>query len=241
MPGQKNMISKKGFAVHAFTRIIIMIILFFVVFNAGKLVAKSLFGKPQYFNDFVSNLNKEELGSRQMLITLDKESAVVGFSKSGNYECYDCGIGIQSNHLDAKFERPSADECKDSSCVCLCQNVMVADKGSSEPISISCEKLTCEKLNYEVYPEIHLNEAYLNKYKQGAAGSGYDIRSYWKGGFFYSRGLGDGYQLLNGLPLNTELSMTARLEKKNLNGNVHIGLCPELPCIQEDKYPLNQK
>ena len=218
--------------VEALMRIVIMVVLVVIVFNVGKNVAEAAFGGRniiENFNTLVNEINKQELGAKQIFITLEPNTAIIGFSKDKDYQCYGCG-GAPKDKLEAQFKHPSDPECKDSACVCICLRGLPKIRGELPVLEISCDKIQCKKLNFDIYHKVELGDLIIKKY-----GSGYSRWSSWQGGFLYARDVGEIDAAISGLPKNYEGKITVFLEKKTIGDNTYAGVCPALPCIQEQK------
>ena len=231
MPYKENMITKKGLIVEALMRVIIAVVLVVIAFNIGKKVAEAAFGGSNLqepFNKFVQEINKVE-GSKEAFIILETNTAIIGFSKDKDYQCYGCGA-CPKEKLETQFKHHPNAECKDSACVCLCLKGLPKIKGEQQVLDISCENLQCKKLNSDIYPKIELGDLVYKKY-----GSNFNRLSSWQGGFLYARDVGEVSASISGLPKNSERKMTVFLEKKNVGGNTYVAVCPVAPCIQEQK------
>ena len=92
----------------------------------------------QTFENLVKDLNSEDFkigDSKQKFLNLDKDTAIIGFSKNMNYECHrcyatqlcpSCPPPSLRPEITARFSRPNTEECKDSACLCLCQKLFSA-------------------------------------------------------------------------------------------------------------------
>ena len=89
-------------------RITIAAVLLFIVFKFGKGVADSLSEENDALNSFESLANEmnshENWIEKQTLLSLDSDTAVFGFSKTGNFECYGCG-NLDKGKLRSFFTR----------------------------------------------------------------------------------------------------------------------------------------
>jgi len=235
---RKMIRNRKGIMVEALMRIIIMVVLVVIVFNIGKRVAEAVgFGASNAVPSFESLVNKlnspdlKEGESKEEFLALDSNTAVIGFSKGQDYKCYGCG-GEPKDKLEAQFKRPNNNECKDSACVCICSKGLPTIRGAQPILEITCEKLQCKRLDFDIYPKVELRELIKKKYA-----SGYNVEPSWVGGFLYARDVGDEFfeSTISGLPKNYDRKITVFIEKKRVDGNTYIGVCPALPCIQEQK------
>jgi len=232
---KENMIKqKKGIVVEALMRIIIMVVLIWIVFNIGKKAAEAAFGGSNLdtsFNKFVEEIKKVDIDRpKEVFLELEPNTAIMGFSKDRDYECYGCG-GAPKDEVRAQFKHPSHPECQDSACLCICFKGFNMASRSQPILDISCEKLQCKKLDFDVIPKVQLENLVAKKY-----GPEYFKVSSWQGGFLYVRDDAKGVSaVITGLPLNYERTITVFLEKKAINDKAYIGVCPALPCIQEQK------
>lgn len=219
--------------VEALMRAVIMAVLaYIVIFEIGKPAAEAVFGGSNIiepFNKLVNEINKQELGTKQIFITLEPNTAIIGFSKDKDYQCYGCG-GAPKDKLEAQFKHPSDPECKDSACVCICLRGLPKIRGNLPVLEITCDKIQCKKLNFDIYPKVELGDLIIKKY-----GSSYSRLSSWQDGFLYARDVGEIDAAISGLPKNYERKITLFIEKKKVNQEIYVGVCPALPCIQEQK------
>ena len=216
--------------VEALMRTIIMVVLVVIVFNIGKKVAEAAFGGDNIiepFNTLVNEINKQELGAKQIFVTLEQNTAIIGFSKDKDYQCYGCG-GAPKDKLEAQFKHPSNTECRNSACVCVCLKGLPSIRGAQQVLEINCEKLQCRKLNFDIYPKVELRDLIAKKYGSSSWSS-------WQGGFLYGRDIGEVDAAISGLPKNYQRTITVFLEKKTIGDKTYVGVCPTLPCIQEQK------
>ncbi|MEK6943192.1 MAG: hypothetical protein AABX00_03970 [Nanoarchaeota archaeon] len=223
--------SKKAFTMaEALMRITIAAVLLFIVFKFGKGVADSLSGGNDALNSFESLANEmnshENWIEKQTLLSLDSDTAVFGFSKTGNFECYGCG-NLDKGKLRSFFTRPQNEECKDSACVCLCSSPSVPpDSPLSESLEIKCKKMSCRKTNYEISSGYEVKRFFKSI-------SASDTAS-WKNGFVYARDIEDNTVPITGMPRNKERITSLFLERKTANGINYIGVCPVKPCIEQN-------
>lgn len=235
---EKMIKQKKAIVVEALMRIIIMAFLIWVVFNIGKRAAEAAFGGSdalQSFEKFVDEINSlGDGGGKQTLLSLDKGTAVMGFSKDKDYQCYGCGAA-EKDKLAARFKHPLDSECKDSSCVCLCPKNSLKTTRRQTVLEMSCEKLKCKRLDFDIYQNVKLGDLIAKKYGKYV----YDMDSSWQGGFFYARGdLGNiEFAIISGLPkvYAMERKQVIFIEKKKINQEIYVSACPASPCIQEEK------
>ncbi len=228
--------NKKGLIIEALIRTVIAVILVVVVLNIGKNAgeAAGLWGVSQSaksFGNLADKLNFPDLkdgDSRQELISMDKGTAIIGFSKGYDYECYGCG-GDPKDKLTAKFHRPQNTECKDSSCLCLCLEGLPKIRGGQQILDITCGKLQCRKLDTHIVTKVELGELIEKKY-----GSGHSKFSSWQGGFLIARDTGEVDAAISGLPKSQQNTITLTIEKRSVSGILFIGVCPGLPCIKAE-------
>ena len=228
--------NKKGLVIEALIRTVIAVVLVVVVLNIGKNAgeAAGLWGTSQSLKsleNLADKLNSPDLkdgDSRQELISMDKATAIIGFSKGYDYECYGCG-GDPKDKLTAKFNRPQNIECKDSSCLCVCLEGLPKIRGGQQILEITCSKLQCRKLDTDIITKIELGELIEKKY-----GSGNRKFSSWQGGFLIARDTGEADAAISGLPQNLRNTITLTIEKRSVSGIPFIGVCPGFPCIKTE-------
>lgn len=226
---------KKGMIIEALMRTIIAVVLILIVLNIGKNVADAMFGGSnslKSLENLANKLNSNELQegfSREELISLDRGTALIGFSRGWDYECYGCGRK-SSDQLESRFKRPSDHECQNSACICLCLKGLPQNRGSEQDVlDITCSRLVCKKINENIVPKIDLGE------KPYRAANGRPLRHSisWQGGFLYARDAGlDGS--ISGLLRNSQSTIQVIIEKKSVSGITFVGVCPSLPCIKEE-------
>jgi len=236
---QKNLRKKATTLMpESLVRILITVILVVAVIALVKKggEAAGLWGKSQTAESaelLVAQLNSVEFKpgeSRQQLLRIDDGTAVIGFSKNSDYECYGCGSDPKGK-LSAKLKRPDSSECKDSACICVCYSGLPKILGNQNVVDISCGKLACKKLNIDIITPLELGELIKKRYGSGLF-TGSSQTSSWKGGFMYIRNAGEVDAKMSGLPKEKlEWPLTVIIEKKIINGNSFIGVCPERPCI----------
>ncbi len=231
---KENMIKhRRGLVIEALMRIIIMVVLVFIVWKIGSTAYSAAFGSGNILNDFedfAEKINSAQFKAgevKQELLTLDKGTAVIGFSKGFDYECYGCGG--PKDKIESRFKRPADQECQGSACICMCLKGLPEIRGSQQTLEITCENIVCKKIKDDITPKVELGELVKKKY-----GSGYNQFSSWEGGFLFSRDTGEADAAMSGLPKNYNRKITVTLEKKIVNGSVFVGVCPESPCVQEN-------
>lgn len=208
--------------------ILASIVIFYILKPAAEAMFKSDTLQPA-FKNLVNDINNLEVGkSKESFIVLEPSTAIIGFSKNKDYQCYGCA-NAPKDELVAQFKRPSNEQCKDSACICICRGLI--DKSL---LDLNCNKLQCEKLNSDIYPKIELGEFMSKKF-----GFGYSTQSSWQGGFFYATDAGQFHAAISGLPKINERKMVVSIEKKTIGDTTYAGVClvttPKIPCIQEQK------
>ena len=240
--------NKKAFTMaEALMRITIAVILLFVVFKFGKSIANSFFGggdSIKSFESFADELNSQkQWQSEPILLSLDSGTAVVGFSKDGDFECISCQGGEGTFASRAIFKKPSKSQCTGTACVCLCSkglDISYKDKSAildKQPASIKCAGLYCKSVNTDIYPSYVLKDG---KYKTYGRRS--DFAS-WKNGFIFAREVpGDDPSndaAMTGYIKNDQRTLSLYLERDKVEGNSYIMACPELPCIVSKDQKTN--
>jgi len=142
--------NKKGLVLKALILTIIAVIAAIAFIRGGGKIYAAVFDpESEYqksFNKFVEDVNRMKLEKDTIPIKLEKGSAIIGFSSSGDCKCYNC-YGNDPSTVTIKFIRPSDLECANNACACLCENL---DFDASTPKVAQCEKLSCETLNKEI-------------------------------------------------------------------------------------------
>lgn len=236
---------KKGVSlpVEFLVRVLIMIFLVIVVFNVGKTVGKSLFSGffgndlEKNFDEFVDELNKPfsiDVPSRQAFITLDTNTAIVGFSSSSNnFKCFNCGSGNSRAPLTSEFEKPAINECRGKSCVCLCpKGLQITD---SNPYKMKCDKMKCRTINKELAESVELKN-YIEKIeREQQTDFSFLKNAKWTGGFLFERHSRNTFTS-NGLPQPPGRRFTVYVNKDGTEDKFYITLCPGPDC----KYSFEQ-
>ena len=212
-------------------RIIIMLIIFFSFFLPLMGKVRNIILPPSMTDDSVREIIKEinnmDTGSNPSTVSLDKSSAIIGFSKGMDFQCIGCGTN-EKGQLSSVMKRPADPECADSACVCSCQNPPASPTGKL--LEITCSKLACTKINHDIYPNIKAGELFVSKIGSYKYTYG---NSEWKGGFIYIRDAGEMDQVMTGIRKNFEIRTELYLEKKELNGKIYVALCPNTGCINQ--------
>lgn len=229
--------SKKGIVIEALMRIIIMIVLVVIVFNIGKRIANTFFGGDsnlKSFDNFFSEINSLDDGGKEVFLSMDEGTAVIGFSKNAKeFRCYGCEQVYNSKYSDKllyySIKKPSNEYCNGKTCVCLCLKGFRKSPYSGDESKINCESFSCKELKQDIYSKISLEEALKKK------GMSIAVYPYWENGFFYVRSKNTETPLNGMFPPNDIMKTTLYIEKKKINDNVYLGACPLLPCIQEQK------
>ena len=242
------MISNKKAAaetVEILVRIVIALVLLFAAFNIGKKVAGTIFGKSEAMNSFnklADDLNSLELGTgedfvrKETFISLDRGTAVVGFSKTAQeFKCYGC-INPEAFQREGEFyysiNRPPNQECNNKPCICLCRKDFVRGTQSLENIQsnvveINCGTFICKSLNDDIINRVSLESSLR---KRGQTLINYP---YWENGFFFVRIKNDETPSDGMVPPNNVRKIKIGIEKKRVNDQVYVATCPDLPCIQD--------
>ena len=234
--------SKKGLIIEALIRTVIAVILVVVVLNIGKNAgeAAGLWGTSQSMKslgNLADKLNSPDLkdgDSRQEFITLDKGTALIGFSKNTKeFKCYGCqqvyGSAFSDKLLYYSIDKPSNRECAVNACICACSKDFALGAISDTQTKINCGSFSCRTLNDDLPSRISLEDALKNRNIQIAS------YPYWENGFFFAR-RGSAETPLNGMmPPNDAIKITVYIEKKQINNNAFVAACPMAPCIQQQK------
>ena len=227
MPYKENMKNKKGIALEAFARIILMLLLFFVVFKIGGTAAEAFYGgsdAKNSFEEFVKKINSIPPGGNIFLLSMDKNTAVFGFRSSAkDFKCYGCDQGpYYTKLLYHSMDKPSNLECDGKACVCLCTKGFGADATTADGTKLKCSNFICRTINIDLLPKISLEKALKDK------GISIATYPYWENGFYFSRG--------NNLPSNglKELKDDRRasiwIEKGTIENQLYVAACPSNPC-----------
>lgn len=223
--------------VEGLVRIIIMISLVIIVFSIGKeigkYVLKYFFGTDLEgnFNNFADDLNKlsaMESQSRQVFITLDQNTAIIGFSRhSDAFRCFACGSGTNTD-ITSFFNKPDAQECKDKPCVCLCPTPLQIDLSKS-PYEMKCDKIKCKSLNENLAETINLKQYIQELGKEWQQQFSFLSNAKWTGGFLFER-QSRGDFISNGLPQKPGSRFTVYVNKERVENNNYIIVCPGAEC-----------
>ncbi len=237
-----NKTNKKAIMItEALMRLMIAIVLLFIVFKIGKQVVYALFGGSnsiQSFEKLVEEMNsiKGYENPKEILLSMDKETAVVGFSKnSEEFQCKGCkdtSFGIYF------IKKPYNEECKNEPCICLCRGLTLGnDPDRMDETKFECKQFFCKKLKYDIAPKISFKET-LDKKKVITLNYPSSHSPYWENGFFFMR-LGSTY-LKKSNPFSdriTELigdegtKIVVTIQEEFVNGKYYVGACPIRPCI----------
>ena len=227
---------KKGFALEALLRTTIAVVLAYIaIFHIGKPAAEAAFGSndaSQSFDRFVNEINSLQEGpGKQSLVALDEGTAVIGFSKNTKeFKCHVCQTVYGQAYSELYYysiNKPSNPECSDKACACLCVKGLTIDQSSGTERKINCGQFSCRTLNkdIDIVAKISLEDALK---KRGVSIATFP---YWENGFFFVRRKNPSTPL-NGMPPNDARDITLFIEKKRLNQELYVGVCPSLPCIQ---------
>ena len=247
MPVQNNMIKgKKGVSlpVEFLVRVLIMIFLVIVVFNIGKTVGKSLFSGffgndlEKNFDEFANELNKPftvDVPSRQAFITLDTNTAIIGFSTSKSFECLSCGSG--SLGTTSVFEKPNIEECNGKSCVCLCPKAL--QMTGSNPYKMKCDKIKCKSLNKGLAESIELKNYIEKAEREQQRDYSFLKNAKWNGGFLFERH-SRGTFTSNGLPQPLGRRFTVYINKAGTEDKFYLAVCPGPECKYSFEKPKEE-
>ncbi len=227
--------NKKALVLKALIRIIIaVIVLLLVVIPACNMISKLFFSSGssiKAFEEFVNGINEMPPDSKEAFllelgegITMGTGSAIVGFSKTGNYkcdECVKCGPGVAMWRGDMKITRPSNPECAGTACIFLCDGnfMMLSACGAGTGIG-ECEEYICMPLNsnIDIVDETTIKDRTVLP----------DVL--WHNGFLFLNYI----PFVNGLEINKEKQRTLYVEKNK--GNM-IGVCnQEMLDYNRDKF-----
>lgn len=236
---------RKGVAlpVEFFVRVLLMIFLVIVVFNIGKEAGKYIFSGffgtdlEKNFMEFADELNKPftaDVPSRQAFITLDSNTAIVGFSTSADsFRCFGCGS--ESSDITSFFDKPNANECSGKSCVCLCPKPLQIDKGK-KPYEMKCDKIKCIPINKDIAETVELKN-YIDKIeKETQAEYRYLKNAKWTGGFLFERH-SRGDFVSNGLPQPQGRRFSVYVNKEGTGDKFFLSICPGIDC----KYTIKEE
>lgn len=232
--------SRKAMIIEALMRIIIAIVLVVIVFKIGKNVAEAFFGGSdalKSFDDFANEINsiRDDEG-KQVLLSLDKGTAVMGFSKnSKEFRCYGCeqayGSAFSQKLLFYSIQKPDNEQCNGKPCMCICLKNLKKGNYVEDESKVSCESFSCRAIKKNIYNRISLENALK---KKGIGTSDYKY-PYWENGFFFVRRKNSETPLNGMIPPNDARKITLFIETNKIGQEAYVAACPELPCIQEQK------
>lgn len=193
--------NKKSFImVKTLVRVIVVIgVIFFLILPACNKVQSYFDTDQKYkrsFEKFVDKINGFPAGKRPASIELDKDSAIIGFSKNINlFECVNCWDG----NKNIVFDKPTKNqECSESACICLCNEGFDSTEigsGDDQAKVIHCKKkLNCKQIDKDVV------EATVVSVREG---------SYFNNGFLFARDISD----VNGLEKHTQETIDFVVDK----------------------------
>jgi len=199
-------------------RLLSVVAVMIVLAGACKVIMPSLpnADKAQLasFNNFVKKINNMENPSDEFSLKLKDDAAVIGFSKSS--QKYEHTITSQRDLsqtlIKSRFKKPDQDECKETSCICLCR-----DKLESDNEEITCTKtMQCEK----IFPDIlDSNLIFIDPYYSVQTFKG--MFKHWKGGFLLGKSIDFDF---NGLPKSSS-EVEVFIEKRTIGDKTIIGIC----------------
>ncbi|MBI2541388.1 hypothetical protein HYV80_01640 [Candidatus Woesearchaeota archaeon] len=237
--------SRKGVAlpVEFLVRVLFMIFLVIVVFNVGKEAGKYIFAGffgtdlEKNFEEFADELNKPftaNAPSRQAFITLDSNTAIIGFSTSADsFRCFGCGS--ESPDITSFFDKPNSNECSGKSCVCLCPKPLQINTGT-KPYEMKCDKIKCIAINKDIAETVELKN-YIDKIeKETQVEYRYLKNAKWTGGFLFERH-SRGDFVSNGIPQPQGRKFSVYVNKEGTGDNFFLSVCPGPDC----KYTLKEE
>jgi hypothetical protein len=220
-------------------------VIFLIVIPACNKVRSAFFDNDKKFlgefDKFVKIINDIPPNQgRQYLLGIKEDSALVGFSKNGDLECYNCGrqyrINENPHEIRMIFKRPVEDHCIGNACVCLCMgldfdDVRINHEGRDVNVkSGSCKSLTCTKISENSKTFDSPVELPIHRISLGNAGHRVYLGK-WENGFIFSRGV----RYLDGLEEFDENNMQLFIQKK---GDT-IGVCnSDMITHNREKYGL---
>lgn len=232
--------NKKGisFGIDAFSRLIIMIVAFWFVFEFGGKVWAAAFGGSniqEEFNKFVAQVNELNVRSRQAFVVLDKNTAIVGFSKNADsFKCLSCGS--LRTEITSYFKKPDNKECKEQNenkaCICLCKKSIIIDK-STQPYGMKCDEPLCKTLKKDLIDSVELKD-YIEELEKNGQSYPFLKNSRWSGGFLYEKQSGIDF-ILNGLPKQQGNRFTVFIQQDVIDGKEYVAVCPHTKCIDSFK------
>jgi hypothetical protein len=229
-------ISRKGVGFIDFVRIALGVALFMVSCSiVGKVYDSAKGGVGAQSSEKLANqLNSLSLGEApQVLLTLDKESAIVGFSKNtADFRCVGCPKELRTggNRYAYTIQKPAVPECTAKPCVCFCSRPTSAGIENTQTIELyklTCKSFTCTSLSTDIPSFTSLEKAFP------AATLGEREYPYWQNGFFFARS----DSISNGVRMNSQQQITAYLESNALGKDTFSNACPRLPCVQDAPSP----
>lgn len=239
MPNKENMsISKKGLGVETFLRFAVAIVALIFFFNIGKPVAEAFFGSnlEQPFNELAKQINNINVPSKQVQITLEPNTAVIGFSLNANsFKCIGCGSGSATD-VTSYFTKPHAKECESKACICLCKKSFKIDKSKS-PYEMKCDRMQCISLNKNLVNAIELKQYVEELEKREPGEYSFLKNAKWVGGFLFERH-SRGDFVSNALVQGQGNKFVAYVKKENINNVEYLAICPSPQCttsVQEEK------
>ena len=177
-------------------------------------------------NTLAKELDQKGDGYGPLLLPLDEDMALVGFSPDAvQFTCVNCfktitiglEMGLQTPYVSSFLKKPQTRACADSSCLCLCKDISSASLDSPE---MTCGTFACKKISATIFekPLVGLTTPSSAENKQMS----------WEGGFLF--GKGDGVR--NGLPeVPSKSRVAVSLERKRIGSISYASACPKYPCI----------
>lgn len=234
--GRKGVELPVEFLVRVLFMIFLVIVVFTIGKEAGKYVFASLFGTDleKNFNEFVDELNKPfaaDVPSRQAFITLDSNTAIIGFSTAAeSFRCFGCG----SSDITSYFDKPNNNECNGKSCVCLCPKSLQI--GQSAPYKMQCDKIKCRSLNKDLAEVVELKNYIEKLEKENNVEYSFLKNAKWTGGFLFEIHFRTTF-VSNGLPRPLGRRFSVYVNKGGTEGNFFLTVCPGPDC----KYALKEE
>jgi hypothetical protein len=221
---------KKALAPETLLRVITAIILLVVVLKIGKTAVNMIAGSdaPASFNKFSNTLKDMKIESKQILVRMDESSIVYGFQNgTTNIDCKGCCTADFKDAIrpyDCKILKPDHRECKDSSCICMCLEPFIDNRGFSGQ-EIGCEKTLCRQLPGNLHSVRDFSKGVPENKELGGFGSS----------FVFSRSLGtlgDPRGYISSNEVNLLLCARKYLDNEN-RLNIVIGKGSECRIINE--------
>jgi hypothetical protein len=205
-------------------------VIFLVIIPACNKIRSVFYDKDKQFvsefDKLVREINTMSEGGKFYLLGMKDDSAIVGFSMDGDFECYNCGKQYQHTEtpyeLRMIFKRPLEDECNGNACVCIClgidfDDVKINHNGNDIDVKAgACDLLTCRKISDNTISFDSPVELPRQVISTGVAGRKVYMGK-WENGFIFSRDV----SILDGLMNFDENNLQLFIQKKQGT----IGIC----------------